>query len=345
VDDIELDDAKLTDVEWHLTEILLVFLLSFQRYSARFECNSSQSEIDYIFFAYDAMYNHIDDVKIILQSNDDLGRLPYTSYFLTIIANMEETLWKYYIRTEFPTVYGDGMILNPRSKLLLFQEDTWDDSDLSQSYVNGARRRFIAGYSHSSTTSVDNTTSSSTSSTTSTSGRSKHTAEDDAEFQAMLLQRSKKRRRNDFDSYIEIANNPEISSSLEWWKVNQRMYPDLAKMARDVLAVPASGCAVERQFSISGRMASWQRSRLSPEAISDSMVFKVSIAHTRCPMRGLDLTDDDGMMYVVPEVTGVVPKEWQDKWWLEKLKRPVRAEIVELFAGAGDSEEEDLYDT
>jgi hypothetical protein len=90
-------------------------------------------------------------------------------------------------------------------------------------------------------------------------------------------------------------------------------------------------------------MASRQRSRLSPEAISDSMVFKASLAHTRCPMLGLDVIDDDGMMYVVPEVTGVIPKEWQDKWWLEKLKRPVRAEIVGLFAG--ESEEEDLYDT
>jgi len=219
-----------------------------------------------------------------------------------------------------------------------------DDSELSQSYVNGARRRFIAGYSHSSATSVENTPSSNTSGTSGSRSSSKRAAaEDDAEFQAMLLQRSKKRRRNDFDSYIEIPNNPEISSSLEWWKVNQRMYPDLARMARDVLAVPASGCAVERQFSISGRIASWQRSRLSPEVISDSMLFKASLAHTRYPMRGLDVIDDDGMMYAVSEVTGVIPKEWQDKWWLEKLKRPMRPEIVGLFAG--ESEEEDLYDT
>ena len=112
-------------------EVLLVFLLSFQRYSTRFEYNSSQPEIDYIFFTYDIISNHIDDIKTILQSNDGLGRLPCVPYFVTVIVNMEETLSKYYTRMEFPTVYGDGMILNPRSKLSLFQEDTWDDSDLS----------------------------------------------------------------------------------------------------------------------------------------------------------------------------------------------------------------------
>jgi hypothetical protein len=39
------------------------------------------------------------------------------------------------------------------------------------------------------------------------------------------------------------------------------------------------------------------------------MVFKASLVYIRYPIRGLDLTDDDGMMYAVAEVTGVVPKE------------------------------------
>jgi hypothetical protein len=87
----------------------------------------------------------------------------------------------------------------------------------------------------------------------------------DPDFQAALTKRSKKHHKNDYDRYIEVPNDPSIKSSLGWWKENQKLYPDLAYMARDVLAVPASGCAVERQFSISGRMAIWQRNRLSPK--------------------------------------------------------------------------------
>ena len=80
---------------------------------------------------------------------------------------------------------------------------------------------------------------------------------EDEEFQNILAKRSAKKQRSDFDRYIEIPNDSGIQSSLGWWKQNQSASPDLAKMARDVLAVPASGCAVEREFSISGRIATF----------------------------------------------------------------------------------------
>ena len=73
----------------------------------------------------------------------------------------------------------------------------------------------------------------------------KREATDDAEFLAMLTEQSAKRCRNDYDRYIELPNNTAITSSLKWWHSNQECYPDLARMARDVLAVPASGYAVE----------------------------------------------------------------------------------------------------
>ena len=45
-------------------------------------------------------------------------------------------------------------------------------------------------------------------------------------------------------------------------------------MARDVLAVPATGAGVEREFSISGRVVTKQRNRLSPTTIRDLMQYK-----------------------------------------------------------------------
>ena len=45
-------------------------------------------------------------------------------------------------------------------------------------------------------------------------------------------------------------------------------------MARDVLAVPPSGSGVEREFSIAGRVATWQRSRLHAETITAIMIYK-----------------------------------------------------------------------
>ena len=45
-------------------------------------------------------------------------------------------------------------------------------------------------------------------------------------------------------------------------------------MARDVLAIPATGAGVEGEFSISGRVVTKQRNRLSPATIRDLMQYK-----------------------------------------------------------------------
>ena len=130
-------------------------------------------------------------------------------------------LKRYYNKTQFPTVYGDGMILNPRTKLVIFNEETWDDT-ASEEYSNACRHRFI-------------------------------------------------------QEYDNPPNNPSH-------QIGNPLYPDLSRMARDVLPVPASGCAVEREFSISGRMAIWQRNRLGARTISESMMYKAALRKTRTPM-------------------------------------------------------------
>jgi hypothetical protein len=89
------------------------------------------------------------------------------------------------------------------------------------------------------------------------------------EFQARVLaSHTVKWRRN---RYIEIPNQTSITSSLSWWKANVALYTDLSKMARDVLATPASGCAVERVLSVSGQIATSQCNWLSADTISNLM--------------------------------------------------------------------------
>jgi hAT family C-terminal dimerisation region len=64
-----------------------------------------------------------------------------------------------------------------------------------------------------------------------------------------LLTRSPKQRHNDYDGYIEIPNDLDIPSALGWWRDHYHQYPDMGRMVRGVLAVSASGCAVERQLN------------------------------------------------------------------------------------------------
>jgi hAT family C-terminal dimerisation region len=115
----------------------------------------------------------------------------------------------------------------------------------------------------------------------------------------------------------------------------------MGRMARDVLAVPASGCAVERQFSISRRMTVWQRNHLSPRVISDAMIYKAVLAHTRCPLRAeLDNVDDIDQL-PIEEKERTIPDEWVTGRRLNKLDSGLP--IINMVGARANWVEEDLY--
>ena len=48
----------------------------------------------------------------------------------------------------------------------------------------------------------------------------------------------------------------------------------MAKLARDILCIPATSASVERLFSISGRTVSKLRGRMKPETIENLMMSR-----------------------------------------------------------------------
>ena len=69
------------------------------------------------------------------------------------------------------------------------------------------------------------------------------------------------------------------------------MFPKIGLWYRDVAAVPASGAGVEREFSISGNIATKKRNRLTAKTISNTMMYKRWCAH-----RGNPIPDTEGVM-------------------------------------------------
>ena len=54
---------------------------------------------------------------------------------------------------------------------------------------------------------------------------------------------------------------------LEFWKSQQYRYPELAKLAMDILCVPISTVVSESAFSLGGRILNEYRSSMAPEIV------------------------------------------------------------------------------
>ena len=177
------------------------------------------------------MYDHMDDVKSKWESGIDISALPCAKYILKVIGKMEKVLKKYYTKTLFPTVYGNGMVLNPRTKLIIFKEESWADTS-AEEYSNACHQRFLQQYDQSQSNTPAAAIERISSSTSSNKRSAAH--HDDPEYRQALPNHLSKRRRNDFDRYI---NDPDIPSALGWWRDHYHQYPDKGRMVRDVLAV------------------------------------------------------------------------------------------------------------
>ena len=61
---------------------------------------------------------------------------------------------------------------------------------------------------------------------------------------------------------------------LELWKLIDKVFPTVARMARDILAIPLSGVGVERVFNMARDVCHYRRSRLHAEQIRQIMLIK-----------------------------------------------------------------------
>ena len=76
-------------------------------------------------------------------------------------------------------------------------------------------------------------------------------------------------KKTELDKYIGEDHEPKDPKFdiLNWWRVQQCRYPVLAKMAKDILAIPVSTVASESAFSTGGRVLDTFRTSLTPRMV------------------------------------------------------------------------------
>ena len=71
--------------------------------------------------------------------------------------------------------------------------------------------------------------------------------------------------KDELDLYLEQGVTQNHKDTLGWWKVRSVDFPNVAKMARDFLAIPATSVAVERYFSSASHVTVANRGSLEAE--------------------------------------------------------------------------------
>jgi hypothetical protein len=72
--------------------------------------------------------------------------------------------------------------------------------------------------------------------------------------------------KDEVTEYLSMPLLP-VDDPLEWWRRHQTSLPKLARMAFDILSIPATSCEVERVFSRSKLVLSSQRHALKDDTI------------------------------------------------------------------------------
>ena len=89
-----------------------------------------------------------------------------------------------------------------------------------------------------------------------------------------MYKRPRIAKENELEGYLAAPVVDGDTDVLQWWKANALLYPHLAEMARDYLAIPATCASVERAFSGCADVVKKKRCALNDDTIRACMCLK-----------------------------------------------------------------------
>jgi len=88
----------------------------------------------------------------------------------------------------------------------------------------------------------------------------------------------KNNQDDEFSRYLNTSASADLKNldALEWWKLSEGVYPNLAKMARIYLAIMATSVPCERLFSKGSNIVTKQRQNLKPKNVEMLMFLSAN---------------------------------------------------------------------
>jgi len=250
---------EMTPRQWDMVEFLVHFLYPFMVASTTIQATARPSLPD-TWAVYEELFDVLDNAKAALEEMESLPE--WLKETKTAIESMWVKLRTYYDKTNKPYAYVDATLLHPGLKKRFMKKAGYGEDTILK-FIREAEARFSKNYDPPNPARRFATGRK----PTQRGKRPRPSTPSDSDSSDGM-------EYNEFSSYMQIKRDGNVNDPVTWWKGSQALYPKLSGMARDVLAVPATGAGVEREFSVSGRVVTKQRNRLAPKTIRDLMQYK-----------------------------------------------------------------------
>jgi len=304
---------EISQQEWKRVEFLLDILEPFKRCNDRME-GTKRPGIEKVFWIYETLFNELDRLAEVMDQADT-KEAEWIKELQPAFGAMRAKLTKYYTGTSKPSVYGDGMILDPRLKLYLTTQPQWSggqDGEYSGAgYSAACRNRYLEKYEKVTPQSQPPTSS----------RKRPHSSIDDDDFEQMVNSLPFDANINEYDAYINSPRIVEKGNVLDIWRTSTgTSYPHLGLMVRDVFPVPATGAGVERQFSKSGKVETKLRAQIDPVTTCESMMYMDMLVRKKRSLGMTQAVTGFGK-YEIQLNEEEPPPEWRQDWFRNRKNK------------------------
>ena len=236
----------ITPPDWAIlyetTEFLQPFFITTKKTEG--DC----ATLDRVQITIDYLIDHLKAAKIKYASNPQMNSSVLTAWF---------TFDKYYSIADDTPAYAAAMVLHPSYKMQYILNN-WEEAWISHAQTS-VRRLWEIEYSRPSNLSTDEAA-----------------LKDSYDAFLRKAQSSSTSYSDELDQYLASGPIQLTSTPLQWWlqDIQRYTFPNLSRMAIDILSIPAMAAEPERVFSGARRTISWDRARLSLERVEQGECLK-----------------------------------------------------------------------
>ena len=95
---------------------------------------------------------------------------------------------------------------------------------------------------------------------------------------------------DELSRYFRLRRDKTVKNPIAWWKdkqVENDGFPQLSRLALDILSIPAMATETERLFSLAKLLMTSQRLSLADESVCQTLCLKSWMGHVQIPFGGI----------------------------------------------------------